>query len=79
MTRRWTLSARVIPDLRAPAATVELREPASPRASSSLCAGWQWLKHWNARIEDSWIGDLIGAICLFVAGYLLIVFAWVLT
>lgn len=63
--------------LRAPAATVEQREPASPRVSS-LRAGWRWLLRLNARLEDSWIGDLIGAACLFAAGYLLIVFAWVL-
>ncbi|MFT7045812.1 MAG: hypothetical protein ACJAYH_001079 [Celeribacter sp.] len=26
---------------------------------------WQHLKALNARIEDSWIGDLIGVACLF--------------
>ena len=51
--------------LRAPAAAaVEAREPASPRVSS-LRAGWRWLVRVNRRIEDSWVGDLIGAVSLF--------------
>lgn len=39
---------------------------------------WTRIKRWNDRVEDSWLGDLIGAICLFVIGYLLFVFAGVL-
>ena len=51
--------------LRAPAAAaVEVREPASPRVSS-LRAGWRWLVRANRRIEDSWVGDLIGVVSLF--------------
>jgi hypothetical protein len=51
--------------LRAPAAAaVEAREPASPRVSS-LRAGWRWLVRANRRIEDSWVGDLIGVVSLF--------------
>lgn len=63
--------------LPAPAAT-GAGEPASPRASSSLRAGWQRLVRWNARLEDSLLGDLIGAVCLFALGYLLFVMAGVL-
>ncbi|SLN48125.1 hypothetical protein PSA7680_02477 [Pseudoruegeria aquimaris] len=51
--------------LRAPAATVAACEPSSPRASSSLRAGWGWLIRAARRLDDHWIGDLIGALCLF--------------
>jgi len=51
--------------LRAPAATVAACEPSSPRASSSLRAGWRWLIRAAKRLDDHWIGDLIGALCLF--------------
>lgn len=54
----------IIP-LRAPAATVAACEPTSPRASSSLRAGWRWLIRAAKRLDDHWIGDLIGALCLF--------------
>lgn len=55
--------------LRAPAAAaVEAREPTSPRVSS-LRAGWhravRGLVRVNRRIEDSWVGDLIGVVSLF--------------
>lgn len=30
------------------------------------------------RLEESWVGDLLGAVCLFVTGYLLTFFAGVL-
>jgi len=51
--------------LRAPAATGPAREPSSPRASSSLRAGWGWLIAAARRLDDSWLGDMIGAACLF--------------
>lgn len=51
--------------LRAPAATVAACEPTSPRAPSSLRAGWRWLIRASRRLDDHWIGDLIGALCLF--------------
>ena len=52
--------------LRAPAAAaVEPREPAGSCASP-LRRGWRWLVQANARLEDSWLGDLVGVICLFV-------------
>lgn len=63
-------------NLRAPAAT-DAREPASPRVSSSHTrAGWQWLKSVGRRLDDSWIGDLLGAVCVFATVYLLHVIAW---
>ncbi len=64
--------------LRAPAATVELREPASPRLLP-LRAGWQRLKAAAVRLDDSWLGDAIGAACLFVAGYALFFIAGILS
>lgn len=48
----------------APAATVERREPASPRASSSLRAGWCRLIQALDRLEDSWLGDALATLCL---------------
>lgn len=53
--------------LRAPAATVEQREPVSSRAFSSLLAGWQ-------RLTDSLLGDAIGlasTIAIFLTFYFL--------
>ena len=47
-----------------------------PEARDSL---WARIKRWNARLEDSWLGDLIGAICLFIIGYGATIFLWVLT
>lgn len=46
-----------------------------PEARDSL---WARIKRLNAWVEGCWVGDLIGVICLFVAGYMLMVFAWVL-
>lgn len=60
------------PGFPAPAATVERGKPASPRASSSLCAGWRWLTRANARLEDSWLGDALGAACLFAILWMLL-------
>ena len=46
-----------------------------PEARDSLRAR---VKRLNARLEDSWLGDLIGVICLFGIGYAATVFLWVL-
>lgn len=40
---------------------------------------WSRIKRWNARLEDSWVGDLIGAACLFTIGYSLTIIFWVLS
>lgn len=63
--------------LRAPAATVAACEPSSPRASSSLRAGWGWLVRSAKRLDDHWIGDLIGAVCLFALLWMGLVIAMV--
>jgi len=68
-------------DLRStlPAASVPVeREPASPRVSSSLRAGWCWLVRLNAWINDSWVGDLLGVAGLFVALFALLIMAGVM-
>ncbi|QFQ88237.1 hypothetical protein F8A10_12015 [Paracoccus kondratievae] len=53
--------------LRAPAATVERREPASPRRLPiSLRAGWQRLKAGHDRLNDSRIGDALGLASIIV-------------
>lgn len=65
----------------APAATGQAgREPAGPRARLlvNLRAVWRWLVRVNARIEQSWIGDVIGAACLVTTFVILIVIAGVL-
>lgn len=44
------------------------REPARPRdCSRAVWHGLTWknLKALNARIEDSWVADLLGVVCLF--------------
>lgn len=49
------------------AAAVEMREPAGPRAlSSSLRAGWQRLRRRLRRLDDSPLGDLIGAVSIWL-------------
>lgn len=45
--------------------------PSSPRASSSLRAGWLWLARGLHRFEDSWAGDAFGTVCLFAIFWLL--------
>ncbi|WP_096705076.1 hypothetical protein [Phaeobacter gallaeciensis] len=40
---------------------------------------WDHLKRVARWLDDSWVGDLIGAICLFGIGYLLLLFGWVLS
>lgn len=68
------------PHLRVPPAAGAAREPAKPRGLPLVVrAVWQRLKRANAWLEDSWVGDLIGVICLFAIGYGLTVFAWVLS
>ncbi|WP_304616948.1 hypothetical protein [Paracoccus sp. (in: a-proteobacteria)] len=52
--------------LRAPAATVERREPVGPRASSSQRAGWHWLRRRLRALDDSPLGDLIGAVSIWL-------------
>ncbi|SNS87720.1 hypothetical protein SAMN05421763_103323 [[Luteovulum] sphaeroides subsp. megalophilum] len=59
------------PGLNGPVATVAASVPASLR--SSLCAGWRRLLRWNARIEDSLIGDALGVLFLFSE---LVAFLW---
>jgi len=64
--------------LRAPAATVAAHEPAGPREVHPLRAGWRWLVRLNARIEDCWIGDLLGVVLLFLIGIGAVIAAGVL-
>ena len=47
-----------------------------PEARDSL---WARIVRCNAWLEDSWLGDLIGVICLFFIGYSLVICAWVLS
>lgn len=50
--------------LRTPAATVEVREPVSPRClPPSLHAGWQRLKAGYDRLNDSPLGDFLATLC----------------
>lgn len=39
---------------------------------------WRMLRRANRRLEDSWLGDLIGALSLFVSLYMLLVIGWAL-
>lgn len=64
--------------LRAPAATGDAREPASPRILPPLRAGWQRLRAGHDRLNDSWIGDLIGVICIWVTLYAALIIAQIL-
>ncbi len=66
--------ARNRSDLRAPAATVELREPASPRVLPiHLRAGWQRLRAAHDRLNDSFAGDVMGAVCVVLTAAIILV------
>ena len=50
-----------------------------PSFRTRLARGWGrflWLWFW---LEDSWVGDLIGAVSLFATFYLLLVFGWAIS
>lgn len=66
--------ARILSRLRGPAATVELREPASPRILPTLRAGWQRLKAAHDRLNDSALGDFLATLCFCLTALLLAVF-----
>lgn len=60
--------------LRAPAATVELREPASPRVLPiPLRAGWQRIRAAHDRLNDSIWGDALGTVCVILTAAIIIV------
>lgn len=40
---------------------------------------WGHLKRVARWLDDSWAGDLIGVICLFGIGYMLLLFGWALS
>jgi len=62
-------------DLRTPAATVEVREPVSPRGlPSSLRAGWQRLKAGYDRLNDSPLGDFLATLCFCATALLAAIF-----
>ena len=44
--------------------------------SSSLARGWQRVVAFNARLNDSWWGDLIGGVSLFVGLWVLLFLMW---
>lgn len=62
----------ILSRLRAPAATVERREPASPRVPF-LRAGWQRLKAAHDRLNASIWGDVVGGLCLCATAYIIFV------
>lgn len=66
--------ARILSRLRAPAATVELREPVSPRVLPKLRAGWQWLKAAHDRLNDSPLGDFLATLCFSITALLAAIF-----
>jgi hypothetical protein len=49
--------------LRAPAATGDAREPASPRILPTTRAGWRQARAALARLNDSAWGDFFATIC----------------
>ena len=46
---------------------------------SPVAQCWSHLKHVNCWLQDSWIGDLIGVICLFGIGFGFWLIGWVLS
>ncbi|MFT4013003.1 MAG: hypothetical protein QM682_06295 [Paracoccus sp. (in: a-proteobacteria)] len=66
--------ARIFSRLRAPAATVAAREPASPRRLPLVRAGWQRLKAGHDRLNDSAMGDFLATLCFCLTAVLVAVF-----
>lgn len=60
--------------LRAPAATGDAREPASPRVLPMLRAGWQRLKAGHDRLNGSPLGDFLGGLMLVATVLMILVF-----
>lgn len=60
--------------LRAPAATVDAREPASPRVLPKLRAGWRRLTAAHDRLADSTLGDFLATLCFCLTAVLIAVF-----
>ncbi|MFV0409851.1 MAG: hypothetical protein ACK5LJ_09210 [Paracoccus sp. (in: a-proteobacteria)] len=61
----------------APAATGAARKPASPRAIlSPLRAGWRRIRAASDWLDGHWVGDLLGAICVFGIGIAVLIIAW---
>lgn len=50
-----------------------------PSRSSPSLGGWGHLKNVIRKSNDHWIGDVLGALSIFAAGYLLLVFGWALS
>ncbi len=48
-----------------------------PSLRHVLARCWGHLKGVAMWLDDSWVGDLIAALCLFGIGYLFLLFAWV--
>ncbi len=64
-------------DLRAPAATAA-REPAGPRATHLLRAGWRWLVRLNDWKDNCWIGHVLGGLLFGLIAYGMFLVAGVL-
>ncbi|WP_353429455.1 hypothetical protein [Paracoccus denitrificans] len=61
--------------LRAPAATVAAREPASPRVlPTSLRAGWQRFQDAHDRLNNSVLGDFLATLCFCLTAILVAIF-----
>lgn len=62
---------------RAPAATVAARKPASPRVlPSPVRAGWRRIKAASDWLDNHWLGDLLGAVCVFGFGFAVLLISW---
>lgn len=49
-----------------------------PSQRLPVARGWDRIKRLNARLEDSWLGDLLALICLAGCIYMFLVIGWVL-
>lgn len=62
---------------RAPSANVAARKPASPRVLlSPLRAGGRRVKTVSDWLDSHWLGDLLGAICVFGFGFAVLLICW---
>ena len=68
---RWLF--RSLPDAESGMDYAEFIYPRPPAVPATI---WQRLGIALRRLEDSWLGDLIGVLCLLFTGYLLFLFAW---
>lgn len=68
-----------LPDAEFTAPLAEIPPKVGPSLRLPAAQSWSRLRRLARWLDDNWVGDLIGAACLFGIVYLLLLFGWVLS